>query len=49
MAAFGKQPGGFFGGWLGQACLAEQQRRPSLAEQGLAEHAQPAAGPHPCR
>ena len=48
-AAFGQQPGGFFGGRPGQACLAEQQRRPPLAEQDLAEHAQPAAGPQPGR
>jgi hypothetical protein len=41
--AFGQQPGGFVGGRPGQACLAGQQRRPRLAEQDLAEQAQPAA------
>ena len=48
-AAFGQQPGGFFGGRPGQACLAQQQRRPPLAEQHLAEQAQLAAGPQPGR
>ena len=43
-AAFGQQPGGFFGGRTGHACLAEQQRLPPLIEQDLAEQAQPAAG-----